>query len=277
MAAGFIAGAIGNMPFTCPIYQALGETAFNFAAGVFTGAVSGAISSAVYGGNWGKNIGEGAMGGAIGAAVGMTAGAAIKLGIEAGKIVIAGMKATYEVVKYIVQRTSDWLIGENFGAGWRAAFSERWVPGPTGGLLPESQAKAMWNIRYTKVPQNACMNGMHAWHAGSNAYFVGQYGIFGAPLTFAAGLVHESPLDWKSFWAEQSWQGTINHVLDSITDIVANGFGISVGAIILGTTGVDAAIKYGNYIPGPGEPDPAFGGHGGAYTGNPSDDWGQYP
>lgn len=38
----------------------------------------------------------------------------------------------------------------------------------------------------------------------------------------------------------------------------------------------NVAIKFGNQIPGPGDPDPRGVGTGG-YTGNPFDAWGQYP
>lgn len=135
--------------------------------------------------------------------------------------------------------------------------------------------KGLVNI-YSSVPSNASANGMHAWHAGSNAYLANQLGIVGAPLIFVGGVVHETPLDWKSFWAEQRFQGTVNHFLDSSMDIVANVFGMAVGYGMHGNTGVRLAIQWGNYIPGPGEPDPAFGG-GGHYRGNPSDAWWQYP
>ncbi len=43
---------------------------------------------------------------------------------------------------------------------------------------------------------------------------------------------------------------------------------------------VKAAALLGNYIPGPGEPDPAFGGTGPYATNphaSPSQAWGQYP
>ncbi len=97
--------------------------------------------------------------------------------------------------------------------------------------------------------------------------------MVGAPLILLGGIYHESPLDWESFKGEQHWQGTVNHVLDSVTDIGANVFGLGMGYL---GGGVDRATRWGNYIPGPGEPDPAFGG-GGPYNGNPLDAWGQYP
>jgi hypothetical protein len=128
-----------------------------------------------------------------------------------------------------------------------------------------------------RLPGDEAANGMHAWHAGSNAYLAGEYGLAGYPLVALAGLFHESPLDWGSFMAEQTWQGTVNHFLDSATDLIANGFGLAVGYLLPREMAVPIAIRYGNHIPGPGEPDPAFGGRGGPYRGNPSDAWGQYP
>ncbi|MFN8627350.1 MAG: hypothetical protein U0587_15370 [Candidatus Binatia bacterium] len=73
--------------------------------------------------------------------------------------------------------------------------------------------------------------------------------------------------------------GSVNHFLDSTTDIAANVFGMAAGySKLTGSASVlsTRAAEWGNYIPGPGEPNPAFGGAG-RYKGNPSDAWGQYP
>ena len=37
------------------------------------------------------------------------------------------------------------------------------------------------------------------------------------------------------------------------------------------------AMRTGNHIPGPGDPDANFGGNGVGYRGNPLDAWGQNP
>jgi hypothetical protein len=166
----------------------------------------------------------------------------------------------------------DWVVGRDSGAAWRSAFTDSWVRGPTGGVLPERLANGLRDVGRS-VPSNAAANGMHAWHAGSNAFLAEELGVVGAPLILLGGIYHESPLDWESFKGEQHWQGTVNHVLDSVTDIGANVFGLGMGYL---GGGVDRATRWGNYIPGPGEPDPAFGG-GGPYNGNPLDAWGQYP
>jgi RHS repeat-associated protein len=179
----------------------------------------------------------------------------------------------------------DRVIGENYGAAWRSMFTEKWVDGPTGGKLPQSLADGMSAVG-SGVPANAAANGMHAWHAGSNAYLAGKLGLIGAPALFAGGLFHESPLDWDSFKAEQSGyidqaglkhpgQGTVNHILDSTMDIVANVFGMGVGYLNPNVS-VPDAVSWGNYIPGPGDPDQAFGGVGHEYNGKPWKAWGGY-
>ena len=168
---------------------------------------------------------------------------------------------------------SDLIIGEDWGAAWGDVFSTDWAPGPTGGYLPRSLANGLKEVS-KDIPSNAAANGMHAWHAGSNAYAAQKLGLLGAPSILAAGIIHETPLDWGSFRAEERWQGTINHALDSATDIIANITGMTLG--YFGVSPKDAS-NIGNYIPGPGEPDPAFGWGGGPYNGNPSNAWGQYP
>ena len=123
-------------------------------------------------------------------------------------------------------------------------------------------------------------NGMHGWHAGSNAAIAARLGVLALPFQWLAGLFHELPLDWKSFRAEQHNQGTINHFLDSLTDIVANTYGMTMGILISPRSAGNFAALTGNYIPGPGDPDPAVKHGGGGthtYRGNPVDAWGQYP
>ena len=71
---------------------------------------------------------------------------------------------------------------------------------------------------------------------------------------------------------------TVNHILDSTMDIVANVFGMVSGYANPGF--VNFAVKWGNYIPGPGDPDPTMPGGGGGthqYTGDPRAAWGPGP
>lgn len=156
-------------------------------------------------------------------------------------------------------------------------------------LAEATLARGMMEVYQSYVPSDASANGMHAWHAASNAYLAGELGLLGAPFIFLGGIYHETPFDWGSFRAEQSGvpdpatgrrvggQGSINHFLDSMTDMVSNVFGLVAGYLNPGASSVAFAAKWGNYIPGPGEPDPAFGGGGGQYKGQPWDAWGQYP
>jgi hypothetical protein len=177
-------------------------------------------------------------------------------------------------------RWLDWLIGANRGEAWIEAWLEArnsgWMRGPTGGLLPSRLAKRLWDVQ-RKLPPTAVANGMHAWHAGSNAALARELGVIGAPLIMLGGVIHETPIDRASFEAERQWQGPVNHFLDSVTDVVANGFGLMVGYLDGSSQAIDHAIALGNYIPGPGEPDPRFGGVGTGYQGDPTDAWGQYP
>lgn len=75
-------------------------------------------------------------------------------------------------------------------------------------------------------------------------------------------------------------QGTVNHILDSLTDIIANIFGILIGLLISRRWAVYVATGLGNQIPGPGDPDPTMAEHIGTEQynthKNPSRAWGQY-
>lgn len=164
--------------------------------------------------------------------------------------------------------------------GLKEVVGDEWIPSedtglPTGLHLPRTLAEDLQEAR-DQVPSDAYKNGMHAWHAATNAAVTNRVGPVGAPLLWLAGLIHESPVDWTSFKAEQRFQGTVNHILDSFMDIIANTFGILLGLLLPRKYAIEAAAFLGNYIPGPGDPDPAFGG-GGEYTGDPTDAWGQYP
>jgi RHS repeat-associated protein len=182
----------------------------------------------------------------------------------------------------IKQGLEDMGAGLLGSIGLREAVYEKWKGGVTGGLLPASLADdiedvqgKVWDSTFIDHPEK---NGMHAWHAGSNAVLTQKLGPLGAVITFLGGLFHESPFDKKSFHDEQKAQGTVNHIIDSSTDIVANTFGIIVGLLLPKKWAATVSIKLGNHIPGPGDPDP--NGTGAAahnYKGNPFDAWGQYP
>ncbi|WP_437962143.1 SpvB/TcaC N-terminal domain-containing protein [Sorangium sp. So ce119] len=148
---------------------------------------------------------------------------------------------------------------------------------PTSTLpLPDSLRRDTRDAagRLPSAAPNARENGMHAWHAGTNAAVAHRVGLLGALLLVIGGLIHESPIDWESFDAEQRNQGTVNHILDSLTDIIANVFGIFLGLLLPRSWAIEVGVRAGNYIPGPGDPDPAVGGDGGTYTGKPWRAWG---
>ena len=205
---------------------------------------------------------------------GLAAAAAQDSGWSGWDIFVAVGEAVGGLIKGIIEL----IIGEDFGAAWGALFTDDWVEGQTGGFLPESWNEGIVAVQ-AAVPTDASENGMHAWHAGTNAYFAKKLGLVGAPLIILAGIFHETPLDWGSFSAEQFWQGSINHFFDSFTDLGANLFGLVIGYVVPGNSAVNYAIQLGNYIPGPGEPDPAFGGGGIPYAiePDPSRAWGHYP
>ena len=105
----------------------------------------------------------------------------------------------------------------------------------------------------------------------------------GTNRTYTANFLNQYTLisnlcDSVTLCEEEECQGSINHALDSITDIVANVLGVSLESL-----GIDprTVAEIGDWIPGPGEPDPAFN-HGNdvpnyQQTGNPSGAWGYGP
>jgi len=164
--------------------------------------------------------------------------------------------------------------------GLGAAITQKWIEGPTGGKLPESLSQDLsevnekvWDPTFIGRPD---LNGMHAWHAGSNARVANKVGPIGTLFALIGGVYHETPFDKFSFKAEQNAQGTVNHIIDSFTDIISNIVGASVGLLLPKSIATNFAIKIGIQIPGPGDPDPKGEGTGG-YTGNPLNAWGQYP
>jgi RHS repeat-associated protein len=160
--------------------------------------------------------------------------------------------------------------------GLKEVISEKWTGRiRTSGIhLPPTLAADITHAEEF-VPDDAAENGMHSWHAATNAVVTSRLGPVAAPFLWIAGLIHESPIDWPSFQAEQTNQGTVNHILDSLMDIVSNTFGIILGLLLPRRLAGPAAGFLGNYIPGPSDSDPAIGGTGG-YKGNPADAWGPY-
>lgn len=112
--------------------------------------------------------------------------------------------------------------------GLREALTEKWKPGATGGRLPGSLSDIMDDVNtkvwsgYVDAPAK---NGMHSWHAGTNAALAQRLGPVGSLFVLLGGIYHETPFDKGSFKAEQAAQGTVNHILDSFSDIISNGIG----------------------------------------------------
>ena len=140
-------------------------------------------------------------------------------------------------------------------SAWKSLFVDDWVEWPSGGRVPRSIADGMMEVR-RKSPKDDFENGMHAWHAGTNAYLARDFGILGIGPIILAGIYHETPLDHQSFTEEQQFQGTLAHVVDSVTDIGANIVGLSVGLLDVTDRAVDHAIAIGRVIPGPADKDP---------------------
>jgi RHS repeat-associated protein len=184
----------------------------------------------------------------------------------------------------VTEGLKDMGLGALSMIGLKEAVADRWISPrevgvlTTGQKMPRTLAQDIADAsrEQQRIAPNAALNGMHAWHAATNAHIINRLGPVMAPFLWIAGLIHESPIDWGSFQSEQRSQGTVNHILDSSTDIVANTWGILLGLLLPRKIAVQAGAFTGNYIPGPGDPDPTGAGTGG-YTGNPTDAWGQYP
>jgi RHS repeat-associated protein len=239
------------------------------ASGGFFERVASALGSA---GQWMRNWLPGLIAAPLAGVVDILAGLTRTIGG-----IFSGKKQT------IGQGLKDMVLGALSIIGLKEIFGEKWVSGgsaslPTGLTLPPTLAADLDFARKTqeKIAPDAGKNGMHAWHTATNAVVANRAGPIAAPFLWLAGLIHESPIDWESFKAEQHFQGTVNHILDSTMDIVSNTFGIVLGLLLPRKVAVKAGAFLGNYIPGPGDPDPNFGGTG-AYKGNPLDAWGQYP
>lgn len=170
------------------------------------------------------------------------------------------------------------LIGENLGEAYSSVFTA-WSRPPTGGWVPFplTLRQHMTDIRkYFPIdPPWATLNGMHPWHAANNTYLARRFGLIGTPFILLIGLLHETPVDWGSYWKEEE-QGTINHQLDTVGDIASNVLGAAIGLVWHDPEADKFSAWLGSYIPGPGETDETVGGTL-TYEGNPVAAWGGYP
>ena len=186
-------------------------------------------------------------------------------------------------VRSVANSVTAPFIGDNFGQAWqtgiRDTFARNWRGlENSSGYFPASWADALETV--PKSPDGD-KNGWHTWHGASNAWFARSLGILGAPIILAAGVIHESPLDWHAFYeVEYKNQGATNQFLDSSMDIVANLFGATVGhSMLMRNVPTDELVadvaQWANYFPGPDDHDRNKGAP--PYTGDPRDAWGQYP
>lgn len=162
--------------------------------------------------------------------------------------------------------------------GLKEVVGEKWDTrlGTSGNFKGPRTLAGDIGYAWEHKSKDAWKNGYHSWHAATNAVVAQRVGP--NPIALAGlvigGIIHESPLDWESFKEEQSNQGTVNHILDSLTDIVANITGIIIGLLLPRKPAVAVAAWVGRYvIPGPADHDPKVGGAGEAYSGNPLDAW----
>src|SRR5262249_32793601 len=142
--------------------------------------------------------------------------------------------------KTIVGGLENMGLGALSMVGLKEFFTDTWIDPHEVGVLTTTlkmprrlarDIKEASDVQQHLAP-DAWKNGMHAWHAATNAHIVNRLGPVGAPILWLAGLVHESPIDWGSFESEQAAQGTVNHILDSSTDIVANTWGAILGLVL---------------------------------------------
>ena len=102
-------------------------------------------------------------------------------------------KVAWGATTFVIQLA----IGENYGQAWRDMFTSAWEGGVTGGILPENlnEGVAQTQQKAWYLGSDPSENGMHAWHAGSNAFLAHALGLIGAPFIFFGGIYHETPLD----------------------------------------------------------------------------------
>jgi RHS repeat-associated protein len=288
---GALGGAIGGGfgAVGAALGGAIGGSTGAAVGAIAGGATGGAVSAIAVGGDVGMGALTGAIAGGLAWGVGMVNTQLLGRALSPLSVSVLARSLSGGIAAEL--QGSNFGRGAQYGALGAAVshsvtriptifkiLSSRWVDTPIEGSpkLPESLVSDMSAVRNLDTGNTWWKNGMHAWHAGSNAAISARLGLLMAPIQWLGGLYHELPFDWTSFWGEQRFQGTLNHILDSTTDIIANTYGIIIGNLLSPEIAGPFAAQSGNYIPGPGDPDPNFGG-GGRYQGRPSQAWGQYP
>ena len=118
--------------------------------------------------------------------------------------------------------------------------------------MPGTVVGMLW-YAYDRRPPDSVNNGHNAWHAATNAFLAKELGLVGSPFILLGGILHETPIDHRAFYKEFRDQGILKYTADSSTDIIANIAGMVMGYMGISVENVG---RIGNYIPGPGDPDP---------------------
>jgi len=193
--------------------------------GYFTGGVSGGLTASLSGQNFWGGFRAGAITGGVlagGIYAGTHPGWAQSLsnkvrafpGIVGAPLggMIDAFGGMTEIVGGVFTLNMNTMLGgfKNTGlgilssVGLKEVFTEPWIGRTelyqrhglrmTGDTrLPESLAVEVGNAEANSpIPaQELALNGMHGWHAGTNASLAGRLGIFAAPIQWLGGLWHE--------------------------------------------------------------------------------------
>ncbi len=206
--------------------------------------------------------------------VGVPLGRAIETVAGVGQTIAGILSFTKAQIETGISAIGHGILGI---FGFQEALTEPWKMqrGMTGSLrMPESLGSVVRNANMPAgSPEHAkdAANGMHGWHASSNAGLASKLGPFMAPFQWLAGIAHET-IDFPSIRAEVRAQGPLNGMLDAIGDIAANTVGMVTGLLVPPRLAPSLGRAAGNFVPGPGDPDPRGLG-GGGYTGDPRPAW----
>ena len=262
----------------------IGGAASEAGGGDFVDGLVGSVA-----GSLGAGIAGGAPGGIIGrtltaAAIGGTA-AALTGGSFANGAISAAFSHLFGREGGRLNALAHDVAARLFGTvgDWRRIISSYFSGDTIDGMpryIAEARDALINGPDYPDGDIAGALNGHHPWHAGTNTMITQKVGLLGLPLLIAGGIYHETPFDPTWWTVEQVNQGTVNHLLDSAGDLVANTYGQ-----ILGLFGprdystIKFAMRSGNYIIGPSDSDKGVaGGTGGTYRqagSNPLNGWGK--
>src|SRR5262249_16672268 len=116
--------------------------------------------------------------------------------------------------------------------GLRELFEGFALAGASEHQIPANLQKAQKDEHRRAEEVDGGAHGWHTWHAGAHAAIANILGPVTVPIQWLYGVAHETPLDAQSFREEEVNQGTKNHIIDAIGDILANTLGIVLGLIL---------------------------------------------